>query len=110
MSILLSLIHNNDPFIRLTVVTWIYEFLLLDSEWTVPYAKLLRALLPVYGDFEKEVATKARENELQQRRKELEESKRRMKDRKEQEALEKQIKQLEIQIARMKGALFLVYN
>ena len=61
MSILLSLIHNNDPFIRLTVVTWIYEFLLLDSEWTVPYAKLLRALLPVYGDFEKEVATKAKE-------------------------------------------------
>lgn len=59
--------------------------------------------------FQKEVAKKARENELQQRRKELEESKRRMKDRKEQEALEKQIKQLEIQIARMKGALFLVY-
>ena len=42
--------------------------------------------------FPKEVAKKARENELQQRRKELEESKRRMKDRKEQEALEKQIK------------------
>ena len=59
--------------------------------------------------FQKEVAKKARENELQQRRKELEESKRRMKDRKEQEALEKQIKQLETQIARMKGALFLVY-
>ena len=58
--------------------------------------------------FQKEVAKKARENELQQRRKELEESKRRMKDRKEQEALEKQIKQLETQIARMKGFLLII--
>lgn len=55
--------------------------------------------------FQKEVAKKAREAELQRRRSELEESKRRKKDRKEQEALEKQIKQLEIKLNREKGLI-----
>lgn len=60
INILLSLVHSNDPFIRLTTVTWIYEFLLLDSEWTVPYARLVRILIALYADHEKEVADKAK--------------------------------------------------
>lgn len=60
MSVLLSLIHNNDPFIRLTVVTWIYEFLVLDDEWVIPYSRLLRALLAIFTDHEKEVVIKAK--------------------------------------------------
>lgn len=67
---------------------------------------LQNSLKQVRGEkirFQKEMAKKAREAELQRRRKELEDSKRRKKDRKEQEALEKQIKQLEIKLSREKG-------
>lgn len=50
--------HHSDGFIRLTVVTWIYEFVLV-NEWSIPYARLFRVLLPCYADSEKEVKEKA---------------------------------------------------
>lgn len=54
--------------------------------------------------FQKDVAKKARSQQLEQRKRELEESKQRMRDKKEQEALEKQIRHLEIQLSNEKGA------
>ena len=58
INVLLNLVHHNDRFIRLTVVTWIYEFVLV-TEWSIPYARLFRVLLPCYADSEKEVQEKA---------------------------------------------------
>ena len=55
---LLNLVHHNNRFIRLTAVTWIYEFVMLMG-WTIPYARLFRVLLPCYADNEKEVKEKA---------------------------------------------------
>ena len=49
--------------------------------------------------FQKDVAKKARELQLEQKRRELEEKRQRLRDHKEQEALEKQIKQLEVRLA-----------
>ena len=56
---LLTLSHHNDRFIRLTSVMWIYEFILLDDEWSIPYARMLRALLPCYADNEADIRTRA---------------------------------------------------
>ena len=58
VNVLLNLVHHNDGFIRLTVVTWIYEFVLV-TDWSIPYARLFRVLLPCYADTEKEVQEKA---------------------------------------------------
>ena len=59
MNTLLTLSHHNDRFIRLTSVMWIYEFILLDDEWDLPYARMLRALLPCYADNEADIRTRA---------------------------------------------------
>ena len=53
--------------------------------------------------FQKDVAKKAREVQLEQRRRELEEKRQRLRDHKEQEALEKQIKQLEVRLTHERG-------
>ena len=58
VNVLLNLVHHNDRFIRHTVVTWIYEFVNV-TEWSIPYARLFRVLLPCYADSEKEVQEKA---------------------------------------------------
>ena len=58
INVLLNLVHHNNRFIRLTAVTWIYEFVMLMG-WTIPYARLFRVLLPCYADNEKEVKEKA---------------------------------------------------
>lgn len=56
---LLSLLHHNDRFIRLTAVMWLYEFILLDAEWEPPYARMLRALMPCYADSEPDIRSRA---------------------------------------------------
>lgn len=56
---LLSLLHHNDRFIRLTAVMWLYEFILLDAEWEPPYARMLRALIPCYADSEPDIRARA---------------------------------------------------
>ena len=59
MNILLSFVHHNDRFIRFTAVSWVYELILLDDVWVIPYARILRSLRPCYDDNEKEVHDKA---------------------------------------------------
>ena len=59
MSILLTFVHHNDRFIRFTAVSWVYELILLDEDWMIPYARILRSLLPCYEDSESEVREKA---------------------------------------------------
>ena len=44
MNILLSFVHHNDRFIRFTAVSWVYELILLDDVWVIPYARILRSL------------------------------------------------------------------
>lgn len=53
--------------------------------------------------FQKDVAKKAREVQLEQWRRELEEKRQRLRDHKEQEALEKQIRQLEVRLTHERG-------
>ena len=57
---LLSFIHYENSLIRLTTVTWIHEFLLLDADWIVPYSTILKALLIDFSYHEKEVVDKAK--------------------------------------------------
>ena len=53
--------------------------------------------------FQKDMAKKAREAQLEQRKRELEEKRQRLRDHKEQEALEKQIRQLEVRLSHERG-------
>ena len=53
--------------------------------------------------FQKDMAKKAREAQLEQRKRELEEKRQRQRDHKEQEALEKQIRQLEVRLSHERG-------
>lgn len=53
--------------------------------------------------FQKDMAKKAREAQLEQRKRELEEKRQRQRDHKEQEALEKQILQLEVRLSHERG-------
>ena len=53
--------------------------------------------------FQKDMAKKAREVQLEQRKRELEEKRQRQRDHKEQEALEKQIRQLEVRLSHERG-------
>lgn len=53
--------------------------------------------------FQKDMAKKAREAQLEQRQRELEEKRQRQRDHKEQEALEKQIRQLEVRLSHERG-------
>ena len=53
--------------------------------------------------FQKAMAKKAREAQLEQRKRELEEKRQRQRDHKEQEALEKQIRQLEVRLSHERG-------
>ena len=53
--------------------------------------------------FQKDMAKKAREAQLEQRKRELEEKRQRQRDHKEQEALEKQIRQLEVRLTHERG-------
>ena len=59
MNILLTFVHHNDRFIRFTAVSWVYELILVDEDWLIPYARILRSLLPCYEDNESEVREKA---------------------------------------------------
>ena len=53
--------------------------------------------------FQKDMAKKAREAQLEQRKRELEEKRQRQREHKEQEALEKQIRQLEVRLSHERG-------
>ena len=55
--------------------------------------------------FQKDVAKRARQQQLEQHKRELEENKQRLRDKKEQESLEKQIRHLEIQLSHEKGSV-----